>query len=316
MIVLIKIFSSAENNNFKEISTFEQGAWIHLKDPTEEELHRVADALSIQEEFLKAALDDEEAVRIDAEDDQTLVLVDIPIVEPERTSFVYATIPLGIIITAHNIVTVCLEDSSIIEDFWNQNVRGGFDTCKKTRFLLQILYKIASKYLQYLRQIDKASTQVENALHKSQKNSELIQMLKLEKSLVYFSTSLKGNEIVLEKMARSRVIKNHPDDLDLLEDVIIENKQAIEMCAIYRDILSGTMDAFASVISNNLNIVMKLLASITIILSIPTLFASLWGMNVKGLPFESSEMGFWWVIGVTIAITGVATFLLWKKKML
>lgn len=312
---MIKIFSSAENNQFKEIDKIEPGAWVHLLDPTEEELVSVRDALHIEDEFIRAALDEEETVRIDAEDDQTLVLVDIPVVSAERNSFMYTTLPMGIIVTADNIVTVCLEETSILEDFWNNNVRGGFDTCKKTRFLLQILYKNAGKYLQYLRQIDKASTQVENALHKSMKNSELIQMLRLEKSLVYFSTSLKSNEIVLEKMLKSKVIQRYPDDLDLLEDVIIENKQAIEMGTIYRDILSGTMDAFASVISNNLNIVMKILTSITIILSIPTLFASLWGMNVPGIPFAENPVGFWWVIAVAGICSGAAVWFLWKKKM-
>ncbi|MEG1158561.1 MAG: magnesium transporter CorA family protein, partial [Christensenellaceae bacterium] len=289
---------------------------VHLVDPTEEELSYVKEKLHIQDEFLRAALDEEETVRIDTEDDQTLVLVDIPVVRPELTSFLYSTLPMGVIITAQNIVTVCLEETSIIEDFWNKIVRGGFDTCKKTRFLLQILYKNASKYLQYLKQIDKASTQVENALHKSMKNSELIQMLKIEKSLVFFSTSLKSNEIVLEKMLKSKVLKSYPDDMDLLEDVIIENKQAIEMCTIYRDILSGTMDAFASVISNNLNIVMKFLASITIILAIPALFASLWGMNVPGIPFAGEPMGFWFVVLVSIIGALAAFYFLWRKKML
>ena len=312
---MIRIFSSAENNNFKEIDKIEPGAWIHLLDPTEEELVHVRDTLHIEDEFIRAALDEEETVRIDAEDDQTLVLVDIPIVSAERNSFMYTTLPMGIIITADNIVTVCLEETSILEDFWNKNVRGGFDTCKKTRFLLQILYKNAGKYLQYLRQIDKASTQVENALHKSMKNSELIQMLRLEKSLVYFSTSLKSNEIVLEKMLKSKVIQRYPDDLDLLEDVIIENKQAIEMGTIYRDILSGTMDAFASVISNNLNIVMKILTSLTIILAIPTVFASLWGMNVGGIPFAGNPLGFLWVTVIALGSTGIAVWFLCKKKM-
>ena len=164
---------------------------------------------------------------------------------------------------------------------------------KRRALLLQILYKNAGKYLQYLRQIDKASTQVENALHKSMKNSELIQMLRLEKSLVYFSTSLKSNEIVLEKMLKSKVIQRYPDDLDLLEDVIIENKQAIEMGTIYRDILSGTMDAFASVISNNLNIVMKILTSLHRYLRHShRVCASLWGMNVGGIPFAGNPLGF------------------------
>ena len=128
---MIRIFSSAENNVFKEIDRIEPGAWVHLLDPTEEELVFVRDTLHIEDEFIRAALDEEETVRIDAEEDQTLVLVDIPIVSAERSSFMYTTLPMGIIITADNIITVCLEETSILEDFWNKNVRGGFDTCKK-----------------------------------------------------------------------------------------------------------------------------------------------------------------------------------------
>jgi magnesium transporter len=156
----------ADKNTLKELDKIEPGAWVHLLEPTEEELVSVRDELGIEDEFIRAALDEEETVRIDNENGQILVLVDIPIVRPELKSFLYSTLPLGIIITEENIVTVCLEETSIIEDFWNKTVKG-FDTQKRYRFLLQILYKNASKYLQYLRQIDKAQTQVENALHKS-----------------------------------------------------------------------------------------------------------------------------------------------------
>jgi magnesium transporter len=307
--------TTARGNVLEEITAIEPGAWVHLTDPTKEELSRVSDAIGIESEFLHAALDEEETVRIDTEEDQTLILVDIPVVQPEGTSFLYTTIPLGIIMTPDNIVTVCLEETSIIEDFHNNRVRG-FDASKKARFVLQLLYKNASKYLQYLRQIDKLSTQVEQALHKSMKNRELIQMLRIEKSLVFFATSLKSNEVILEKMLKNNAIKRYPDDVDLLEDVIIENKQAIEMCTIYRDILSGTMDAFASVISNNLNIVMKLLAAITIAMAIPTMIASFWGMNVE-VPFgvESTSAGFWIVMGIAGICTGVTVFILWRKKM-
>lgn len=311
---MIKIMTNARGGNLEVINTIEPNAWIHLTDPTKKEIQKIADTLLIETDFLHAALDEEETVRIDSEQDKTLILVDIPVVQPEGTSFLYSTIPLGIIMTESNIVTVCLEETSIIEDFWNNRVRG-FDASKKARFVLQLLYKNASKYLQYLRQIDKLSTQIENSLHKSMKNRELIQMLRLEKSLVYFSTSVKSNEIVMEKLLKTNIIKRYPDDVELLEDVIVENKQAIEMCTIYRDILSGTMDAFASVISNNLNIVMKFLTSITIVLAIPTMIASFFGMNVKGLPFETFSGGFWAVVGFAAVISGVSTLILWRKKM-
>ncbi len=297
-----------------EQSCTSPGAWIHLNNPTKEEVLGICAQTGALADLVSAALDEEEASRIEREDEQTLILVDIPVIEPEGTSFVYNTLPLGIVLLEDTVITVCLQDTTIIGDFMENRVRG-FDTCKKTRFVLQLLYRTSTKFLQYLRQIDKASTQVENALHKSLKNRELIQMLKLEKSLVFFSTSLKSNEVVLEKMLKTHFIKRYPDDEDLLEDVIIENKQAIEMAAIYRDILSGTMDAFASVISNNLNIVMKFLTSVTIILAVPTLIASLWGMNVP-VPFENAPYGFAALVGFSLVCTGVTVYMLWRKKML
>ena len=290
------------------------GSWIHIINPTKDELEEVSRTTGALSEFVQAALDEEETPRIDKEDEQTLILVDIPVVEPEGTSYVYNTLPLGIVITENNIITVCLEETTIIEDFFRGRIRG-FDCAKRTRFVYQLLYKISSRFLQYLRQIDKAKTQVENALQKSLKNRELIQMLKLEKSLVFFSTSLKANEMVMEKMLKTNVLKRYPEDEELLEDVIIENKQAIEMCTIYRDILSGTMDAFASVISNNLNIVMKFLTSVTIILAVPTLIASLWGMNLD-VPFKGMQGGFLIITGIAVVSTVIVAIILWRRKMM
>ncbi len=310
---MIQFFKS-ENGILQPHCELCTGSWVHLTDPSKEELGQIAKDCGVEMDLLSAALDEEETPRIDREDEATLVLVDIPIVEPEGTSFLYNTVPLGIIITENNLITVCLEDSTIFEDFYKGRVKG-FDCTKKTRFIYQLLFKTSSKFLQYLRQIEKASTQVENALYKSLKNRELLQMLKLEKSLVFFSTSLKANEIVLEKMMKTNMVKRYPEDEDLLEDVIVENKQAIEMCTIYRDIQSGTMDAFASVISNNLNIVMKFLTSVTIILAIPALFGALWGMNVD-VPFAGMQGGFWIVAGAAFVSTVVVAIWLWRKKML
>ncbi|MBQ9941745.1 MAG: magnesium transporter CorA family protein [Christensenellaceae bacterium] len=311
---MIKIVSTAENNTLKELTEMEKGAWIHLSDPSRAEVRRVVETLGIEEDFVKAALDEEEPSRIESENGANLIIVDIPIVVPADGSFLYETVPLGIIITETNVVTVCLEETALVEDFWNRRVKN-FDTCKKTRLVLQLLYRTAGKYLQYLRQIDKASNQVEAALHKSMRNRELIQMLKLEKSLVYFSTSLKSNEVVLEKILKGNLLKRYPDDTDLLEDIIIESRQAIEMCNIYRDILSGTTEAFASVISNNLNVVMKLLTAITIIIAIPTLFSGLWGMNVANIPFSDNPNGFWIVTGISVGVAALVSLFMWRKKM-
>ncbi len=296
-----------------EIDRFEQDCWICLSAPTGEELKRIQSLTGIEPDFLNASLDEEERSRIETEGDQMLIVVDTPMLESSKGGQQYDTIPLGIITLPTCIVTVCVKESPVLSDFSMGRVRS-FSTKKRNRFILQILYRNAAKFLYHLRQIDRQSSIAESELYKSMKNKELISMLTLEKSLVYFSTSLKGNEAVLERLLRMSFIRQYPDDTELLEDVIIENKQAIEMCTIYRDILSGTMDAFASVISNNLNIVMKVLTIITIILTIPTIVASLWGMNVA-LPFGANPYGFWIVLGIAVALSGFTAFVMMKKKM-
>ena len=308
---MIEIFKSV-NNELIRTETFEDGVWVNLVNPSEDEIKYVSNVLCVEIDFLRAALDEEERARIETDDGQTLIIFDIPIVENESKINVYTTIPLAIIIVNHIIITVCLKENFLLSDFFENKVKG-FITQYRTRFVLQMLYKNATRYLQYLRDIEKTSNKIEQDLYKSMKNKELIQMLKLEKSLVYFSTSLKSNEIVLEKLMRHEYIKNYPEDAELLEDVIIENKQAIEMANIYSSILTGTMDAFASVISNNLNIVMKFLTSITIIMAIPTLVSSFFGMNVD-LPVGGA-FGFWIILGIALATSLITGYVLYKKKM-
>ena len=299
----------------------QDGCWINMLDPTAEEIDLISGLVHAERDFITAALDEEERPRIESEDDCTLVLTDIPVVESTAESsynFMYSTMPMGIVVCKECVITVCLKKTQLIKDFLDNRVKT-FATFKKNRFLLQLMYRNATYYLQYLRQIDKISNNIENDLHKSMKNKELILLLSLEKSLVYFSTSLKSNEIVLEKMLKYNYenisIRKYPDDEDLLEDVIIENKQAIEMANIYSNILSGTMDAFASIISNNLNIVMKLLASVTIIISLPTLVTGAFGMNVEGIPFAGHPLGFWIVMGIALGISVVSGIVMWRKKM-
>ena len=231
----------------------------------------------------------------------------------EDNSLTYDTYPLDIIQSEKEIITVCLKNSRIITDFINGRVKSFF-SFKKSRFILQILNRISTYYLIYLRQIDKKSVMIEKRLHKSMKNRELIQLHSLEKSLVYFSTSLKANEVTLEKMLKMDIMQKYEDDQDLLEDVIIENKQAIEMTDIYSNILSSTMDFFASVISNNLNIVMKVLASVTILMAIPTIIGGIFGMNVE-LPLQNNPQGFVIIIFLTILLTLFTAFILYKKDM-
>lgn len=309
---MVQVFKTIENQTM-EVECMDHGCWINATNPTEAELELISKKTGLNMEFLKAPLDEEESSRVEIEGSQICVIVDIPVMDVESKNVNYYTIPLGIIFNDDVIVTVCLRDNKITEDFINQRIKTFF-TFKKSRFVLQVLFRNATYFLLYLKQIDKVSHIIEARLHKSMKNKELIQLLSLEKSLVYFSTSLKSNEITLEKMMKFEMMQKYPEDKDVLEDVIIENKQAIEMANIYSNILSGTMDAFASIISNNLNIVMKYLASITIVMSIPTMIASFFGMNVN-VPLANSPYGFVIILCITAAVAAVTAYILAKKDM-
>ena len=312
---MIRIFKT-EDGAMHEKEEMQPGCWIALTNPTASEIIDIADTYQIDPDHLRAPLDEEERSRIEVEDEYTLILVDIPSIEERNGKDWFVTIPLAIITTKDVLITVCLEETPVLTSFMDGRVRD-FHTFMKTRFILQILYKNATQFLQYLRIIDKKSEVIERKLHQSQKNEELIELLELEKSLVYFTTSLRSNEVVLEKLLRIEKIKKYPEDTDLLEDVIVENKQAIEMANIYSGILSGTMEAFASVISNNLNIVMKFLATVTIVLSIPTMIASFYGMNVNshGMPFADSPYGFAIVLGLTLLLSLFVAYIFNKKDL-
>ena len=309
-----RIFKTVDDHLI-ECTTLEKGSWVHLLNPTREEVEGLTTRFNLDPTFLPAALDEEESARIDYDPDRqhTLILVDIPYVETEGSGYVYSTIPLGIVLCDEVIITVCTRDTPIISDFTEERIRN-FWTFKRARFILQLLHRNAGRFLSYLKQIDKSSLLVQEKLEKASRNQELLQMMKLEKSLVYFNTSLKGNALVLERLMRQDVLKRYPEDTELLEDVIIENKQAIEMCSIYRDIMSNTTEAFASVISNNLNITMKMLTSLTALLSIPTIIASLWGMNVA-VPFANAAWGFWAVLGIAAVMAILAAVFMVKKNM-
>ena len=300
-----------------EIDRLEKGCWIDVVAPSEEELQEIAAATKIQMDFLTAPLDEEEKSRIEIEDDQILVLVDIPFLRSNKD---YDTLPLGIIITENYITTVCLEPNAVTAEFGAHNTKI-FSTFKKTRFLFQILFKSATLYLKYIRIIIRRTDELEKHLRQSMQNSELFNLLDLQKSLTYFSTSLRSNYIVMEKLLRLRsatqsrhLIKLYEEDEDLLEDVIIEYKQAVEMVEMYSHILNSMMEVFASIISNNLNLVMKFLATMTIVLAIPTLVSSMWGMNVP-VPFADNPWGFAIVLTVALGVSGAAAYLLWKRRM-
>ena len=294
----------------------QSGCWVSMVAPTEQELMQITQFYGVDIDLLRAATDTDERSRIDADGGCTMVLVNIPTVEEQSRQELYSTIPLSSLIVQDAIITVCNEETPVLRAFEQGRVRD-FHTWMKSRFILQILYRIDTLYLQYLRNVDKKSEEVETQLHKSTQNRELIELLKLEKSLVYFTTALRSNEAVLEKLLRTELIKKYPEDAELLEDVIVENKQAIEMANIYSGILSGMMDAFASVISNNLNIVMKVLAIVTIVMAIPTIIFSAYGMNVNmaGMPFSQNPWGFWVIIAMSVGLSIVATLVFTKLKL-
>ena len=315
---LLKIYNTdLETNEFQEIKEFKKGAWINLVNPSENEIRKVCESINIQEDFIRDALDYEEKARIDQEDDDntTLFVVDVPIIEKGEENEIYATMPLGMIVVRDDFfITVSLRKNKIIESFEKRKIKN-FQTYKKTRFIFQILYLNSSFYLNYLKQINKETEIAEYILKNSMRNQELLKLLNLEKGLVYFTTSLKSNELVMEKTLRGKIVKLYEEDSEILEDAITENKQAIEMSQIYTNILNGTMDAYASIISNNLNGVMKTLTSITIILAIPTMISSFWGMNVN-LPLQNSPFGFIIMITISVVLTLLVSWWLKRRNML
>lgn len=305
------------NDKIEKIDEIEEGVWINLVAPSPETISELAKKLNIEEQSIMAALDTEERPRIEIEDNEILIIVDVPYLEKNSNSLsgvTYTTLPLGIIITETNIITVATVEVSLLTPYKIRPPKG-FSTQKKTAFLLQLLYRNAANYLTYLRNIEKLSKEWETELYESQRNKELLALLELEKSLVYFSTSLKSNASVFERLSRLRIVKQYPEDLEILEDAIIENKQAIEMAKIYSDVLSVVMDVFASVISNNFNILMKRLTSVTIIMAVSTILSGIWGMNVN-VPFGSTSFGFIYVMLIISTLSIVTTLVLRKKNLL
>lgn len=309
---MINYYTTSESGRICQTEKAEAGCWISVVSPNPQEIKFLIDDFGLDSGFVKSALDEEESSRIEREDEQTLIIIDTPVSSTDDAeSKIFYTMPIGIIITDRNVITISLQPSQIIDEAVRgsiRNLRPSF----KTRFVLQLLLRIAALFLYYLKQIDKLSSVAEQQLHDAMKNELLMQLLALEKSLVYFSTSLKANEATIEKIFRGRVIKLYDEDQDLLEDVLIEMKQAIEMASIYSGILSSMTDGFSSVISNNLNMVMWRLTIITIIMQIPNIIFAFYGINTVDLPLPYT----WFAISLAVVITAVAAFVLlkWKKK--
>ncbi|OTA27203.1 magnesium transporter [Alloscardovia macacae] len=309
---MMRIFSTV-NGRTEQISHPERGSWVNLTRPSDAELAEVADKCKIDLADLRAPLDDEERSRVDVEETYTMVIVDIPTVEERGGRDWYETIPLSIIVTDELIVTVCMEDTLLLHPFMDGTIRG-FNTFMRSRFILQVLYRNASLYLRYLRIIDRESDKLENRLQHSTANREILLLMELSKSLVYFTTSLKSNEVVLEKLTNLQRFRYYEDDADLLEDVITENKQAIEMASIYQSVLQGMTEAFGTIVSNNVNNVMKIFTIISLVMAIPTMIFSLYGMNFVDMPLTSSPWGFWIAIALSVFLSVLAAWVFTRSN--
>ena len=313
---MINIYRT-DNRIISEIDQFDTGAWVKLTAPSLEECAEISDRFHMDIADVRAALDDEESSRINLEDEYTLILVDIPSAEMRNNRHSYTTIPLGILIAEDVVITVCAEETAVLRSFVEQRVRD-FSTKKQMRFTYQILYNACMVYQSLLRSIDRKRTEIEERIDQNTEDVDLIDLHELESNLVYFATSLRANGVVLDRLTRYGRLRQYSEDQELLEDVIIENRQAIEMTQIYRDIINGTRELMSTVINNRLNNVMKYLAAITIVMSIPTIISGLWGMNVGGkwMPFSSTPHGFAIICVITLPLCIVVMLWLRKKRML
>ena len=301
---------------FKEINTFEPGAWINLVNPSQEESVSLAEQFNIDITDLRAPLDLEETSRISVEDDYTLIIVDVPTYEERNNKSYYVTIPLGIIVTDNAVITTCLQELTLFDNLFNRRVKN-FYTFMKTRFVFQLLYRNAELFLTALRSIDRQSDRIEAELENATRNEQLIDMMELEKSIVYLKASLKFNERIVKKLSSSTSsLKKYIEDEDLLEDTLIETQQAIEMAGIYENVLNAMTETTASIINNNQNTIMKTLALMTMALDIPTVIFSAYGMNFQNnwLPLNGLPHAFWYIVFIAAAMSLSVVFYFFRKK--
>jgi magnesium transporter len=306
---MLTIYKTTESG-LETLDTIANGAWVNAVDPTPAEIEKLVN-WGMDMDYINYSLDQDEMARMERDEDYTFILLRIPIYQPD-SDIPYNTVPLGIMILGNKIITVCRYDSDLFKPLTNGKHRF-MKTGKRYRLTLYIFLETAARYLNLLREINRATEQVEDRLQKSTQNRELLELLKYQKSLTYFATALRSNEVMMERVQRTQLFNYYEEDQDLLEDVLTENQQAIQMTSIATEILSGMMDAFASIISNNLNVVMKALAALTIILNMPTIVASFYGMNVD-LPGESHPLAFLTVIGLSLALTALATYVFYKRN--
>ncbi len=313
---MVKYFKT-DNQIIHEETRLENGVWVQMISPSLQESEEIAEALNVDIDDIRAALDEEESSRIELQDGYTLILVDLPTTEIRHEKQSYTTIPLGIILSQDVIVTICTEDTPVLKNFVVNRVKE-FSTKKRLRFVYQILYRTAATYQMNLRIIDKRRREIEERIGETTEDVDLIDLHELESTLVYFATSLRANSVVLDRLTRYKRLEQYPEDKDLLGDVIVENQQAIEMTTIYRDIINGTRELMSSVIDNRLNNVMKYLTSITIVMAIPTVISGIYGMNLdaRWMPLSDAPHGFLIICVITLLSCIVTLLFLRKKKML
>ncbi len=314
---MLKIYKTTPvEKKIKKCKKITADSWIDLVTPTKDEIAKVIEKTQIDEDLILKMLDDEELPRIEQSQNATLVVIDTPYLKEGDFNHKYKTYPLGIIITKNNyVITVSPKKTTVLDSFKQGKIKD-FRTAKKTRFLIQILINTSSYYLKALKNVNKDIALKEEVLKKSTENKDLIDLLEIEKTLVYFITSLKANDLVLEKLSKGIILPLYDNDADLLEDAIIENKQAFEMSTIYKDILSSITDTYATIVSNNLNNIMKFLAGATIVLSIPTMISSFLGMNVPLGSISNDPNAFFLLIISSFIISLIIALILRKKNML
>ena len=300
----------------REVDEIVPGTWIELTSPSAEEAADIATSLGIDQDDVLAAIDPEEKARIQTEDDYTLIVVDVPAREERHHEQAYNTIPLGIILTEDNVVTVCSEETSVLSSFHQARVRE-LSTENRLAFVYRIMLRIALRYQQVLANIDRTRIEFEERIEEVEGERDLIRLYDLESTLVYFSTSLRGNASVLNRLTRYGHL-HQPEDRDILDDAIIENQQAIEMAQIYREIIDGTRELVSTLMDSRLNSVMERLTSLTIILSIPTIISGAYGMNVSGnwMPLSETAHGFSVINMLTLAVCLLVAVLLRRRRLL
>lgn len=312
---MLNIYKTDEQGLIKKMNKIAPNTWVDLIKPTLDEIHEVVTNTNLPENLLVKLLDTEELPRIENEADATLIVIDVPYIEDKKDKTTYATMPLGIIINKDYLVTMALGETEVLTEIKNNKIKA-LRTSKKTRFIIQLLHRVSTLYIKHLKLINQGIEKREKILVKSTSNKELLNLMNIQKSLVYFVTSLKSNHMLLEKLSKGAILNMYEEDFDLLEDAIIESQQGIETANIYREILASISDTYATVISNNLNGIMKFLAGITIIFSIPTMVSSFMGMNVPLGDIANHPQALYIIISISLSLAAIIAFVLKKKGML